>query len=206
VNAFHNARDAKEYLVDKITAQAQQENAPLSEVGRKMLYYTESGWTLPDMEAVYDDFEREYDQAKYEKRIARLIRKAYKHACSGSREEYDAWWEATRRLGREDHYLSVIIRLAGLRPRGDLLRLWGCALLFVAVFIGFLFLSLKYGIEPGKYLPSRSAITVFIWATLLAITVFYLSSRWILGGKKVDDWVFGIIEKLVRFRARFRNR
>lgn len=205
MNGFHSAREAKEYLVEKIVTQAQEDNAPLSEVERKMLYYTESGWTLPDMDAVYDDFDREYDQTKYEKKIARLVRKAYKHACRGTREEYDAWWAATRRLGREDHYLSVMVRLAGLRPRGDLLKLWGTGVVVVVVFIGLLILSLKYGIDPARYLPSRGTITVVIWATLLVITILYQSSRMLLGGKKVDDWVFGIIERLVRFRARFRN-
>ena len=201
MNAFHTAREAKEYLVDKIVAQAQEGDSPLSEVERKMLYYTESGSTLPNMVAVYDDFDREYDQTKYERKIARLIRKAYKKARRGTPEEYDAWWAATRRLAREDHYLSVMVRLAGLRPRGDLLKLWSTAVVLVVVFIGLLILSLKYGIDPGRYLPSRGAMTVFIWATLLVITIFYQSSRMLLGGKKVDDWVFGFIKKFVRFRG-----
>jgi len=201
MNAFHTAREAKEYLVDKIVAQAQEGDSPLSEVERKMLYYTESGSTLPNMVAVYDDFDREYDQTKYERKIARLIRKAYKKARRGTPEEYDAWWAATRRLAREDHYLSVMVRLAGLRPCGDLLKLWSTAVVLVVVFIGLLILSLKYGIDPGRYLPSRGAMTVFIWATLLVITIFYQSSRMLLGGKKVDDWVFGFIKKFVRFRG-----
>ncbi|MGA8617717.1 MAG: hypothetical protein WB660_04260 [Candidatus Sulfotelmatobacter sp.] len=89
---------------------------PLSEVERKMLYFSESGWTLPDITAVYEEFDREYDQNKYEHKIARLIRKADNHAHKESREEYDAWWAAIRFLKREDHYILVMIGIAGLRP------------------------------------------------------------------------------------------
>ena len=71
--AFHSGREAKEFLVSRIVLEAQRENVLLSEVERKMLYFTESGWTLPDMPAVSEDFDRDYDQSKYEKKIAKLI-------------------------------------------------------------------------------------------------------------------------------------
>lgn len=41
--AFHNAREAKEFLISKIVAEAQLEGIPLSEIERKMLYFSESG-------------------------------------------------------------------------------------------------------------------------------------------------------------------
>ena len=59
MNAFRSGREAKEYLVSRIVAEAQRENVSLSEVERKMLYFSESGWTLPDMTAVSEDFNRE---------------------------------------------------------------------------------------------------------------------------------------------------
>ena len=76
MNAFHSGREAKEFLISRIVAEAQRENVPLSEFERKMLYFTESGWTLPDMTTVCEDFDREYDQNGYEKKIASLIRQA----------------------------------------------------------------------------------------------------------------------------------
>src|SRR5579863_8531432 len=91
MNPFHSGREAKEFLVSRIVAEAQRENVPLSEIERKMLYFTESGWTLPDIASVGEEFDREYDQDQYEKKIARLIRKAYKHARRESRDEYDGW-------------------------------------------------------------------------------------------------------------------
>lgn len=49
MKAFHSGREAKEFLISELVAEAQRENVPLSEIERKMLYFTESGWTLPDM-------------------------------------------------------------------------------------------------------------------------------------------------------------
>jgi hypothetical protein len=103
MTAFHSGREAKEYLVSKIVEEAQRENVPLSEVERKMLYFTESGWTLPDIMKVSEDFDREYDQVKYEQKIAKLVTKAYRSARKGSRDDYDRWWAAIRFLQREDH-------------------------------------------------------------------------------------------------------
>ena len=67
---FANAREAKEFLVTRIVAEAQRESVSLSEVERKMLYFSETGWTLPDIMVVSDAFDRDYDQAKYEEKIA----------------------------------------------------------------------------------------------------------------------------------------
>jgi hypothetical protein len=53
---FGSAREAKEFLVSKIIEQAQREGVPVSEVERKMLYFTETAWTLPDMMEVNDAF------------------------------------------------------------------------------------------------------------------------------------------------------
>jgi hypothetical protein len=66
MKAFHSGREAKEFLISRIVEEAQRENIPLSEIERKMLYFTESGWTLPDIMKVNDDFDREYDQDEYE--------------------------------------------------------------------------------------------------------------------------------------------
>jgi hypothetical protein len=43
MDRVHSVREAKEFLISKIVAEAQHENAPLSETERKMLYFTETG-------------------------------------------------------------------------------------------------------------------------------------------------------------------
>jgi hypothetical protein len=135
MNEFDNARDAKEFLISKIVIEAERGGVPLSETERKMLYFTESGWTLPDIMHVSEKFDREYDQNKYEKKIAAIIAKAYKQTMDDSRDEYGRWWSAVRFLGKEDHYLSVLIGLAGLRPRWDQLKLFAAGLAIVVCIV-----------------------------------------------------------------------
>ncbi len=200
MNTFHSGREAKEFLISRIVAEAQRENVLLSEVERKMLYFTETRWTLPDMTAVSQEFDSEYDQNEYEQKIARLIRNAAKHDRKESRDEYGAWWAAIRFLGREDHYISVMIGIAGLRPAGDQLRLFVTGLAFAACFLLVGFLSAKYQID----LPSRGGLTFYIWASGVCVVIAYLLLRFIIGRKRVDDLTSNVLEKLVRFYQRAR--
>ena len=80
MSRFADAHEAKEFLVARIVGEAQRERVPLSEVERKMLYFSETDWTMPDIAQVGDQFEREYNREEYEKKITRLIRNARKRA------------------------------------------------------------------------------------------------------------------------------
>jgi hypothetical protein len=143
MNTIRDAREAKEFLISKIVTEAQRVNAPLSEIERKMLYFTETGWTLPDIMQVSEQFDREYDQDKYEKKIAAIVGQAYKGSVHDSRENYDKWWSAVRFLEREDHYISVLVGQADLRPRWDQLRLLGAGVAIVACILLWIILSNK---------------------------------------------------------------
>jgi hypothetical protein len=143
MDAVCNARKAKEFLISKIVAEAQGENVPLSETERKMLYFTESGWTLPDIMQVNEQFDREYDQDEYERKMAGIIAKAYRHVVHDSRDEYDKWWAAVRYLRREDHYISVLVGLSDLRPRWDQLKLLAAGLTIVGCVLLWIILSNK---------------------------------------------------------------
>ena len=206
MNPFQTARQAKEFLTSKIVEEAQRENIILSEPERKMLYFSETGWTLSDVATASDEFDSAYDYRDYEKKIARLIRNAGKHIRKKSSADYDLLWQAIRRLRTEDHYLNVLIRKAGLRPRGDLLRLWCTGTAVVLVFIALIFLSIKNGIEPGRYLPSRGVVTLYIWATLFIGAILYQFFRLLFGAKTVDDWILGMVKKWDRLRARLQLR
>jgi len=106
---FASARDAKEFLIDWIVAEARRLQVPLSEVERKMLYASDSGWTLPDMAEVQDSFERYHEAVEYELKMENLIRIVHADAYAGGGEELEAWKEAVRVLKREDHYLTQLI-------------------------------------------------------------------------------------------------
>ncbi len=198
MKAFHSGREAKEFLISQIVEEAQRENIPLSEVERKMLYFTESGWTLPDIMKVNEDFDREYDQDEYEHKIAKLVAKADKRIRKGSRDDYDKWWAAIRFLQREDHYLLVMMRLAGLRSRGDQLRLLATGLGIVTVLLIATLLSIKYDI----HMPSRRDLGIFAWVSLACLFISYTLLRFILGARKADGFTSAVLEKLSRIWQR----
>ena len=163
-----------------------------------MLYFTESGWTLPDIVQVSEEFDREYDQAKYERKIAKLVTKADRRIREGSREDYDKWWAAIRFFEREDHYITVMIRLAGLRTRGDQLRLFATGLGIVACILVWTFVRIKYNVP----VPSRGNLEVLVWAVLCFSFIAYMLVRFTLGRKRADDLTSKVLEKLVRIFQR----
>lgn len=103
---FATEREAKEFLAERIAEEARRQGEPLTEVERKMLYFSESGWTLPDMADVADTFARTYDDQEYEQKIGALCRAVRKRF---DEDEKAAWSDAVRRLGEGDHYLSVML-------------------------------------------------------------------------------------------------
>ena len=81
--AFATAREAKQFLIDCIVAQAQRDGVSLSEVERKMLCFSETGWTPPDMAEVNKEFDDHYDQGEYERKIAGVVRNARRAPLAG---------------------------------------------------------------------------------------------------------------------------
>lgn len=134
MNQFSSVREAKEYLISRIVAQADRDGVPLSDVERKMLYFSETGWTLPDMRSVNQEFDRIYDQDEYERKIGGIVRRIRDEPDSSHDE---TWKSAVSRLQDEDHYLEVLIsgasRSSGKFSRGERVLLIIAALVVVAV-------------------------------------------------------------------------
>ena len=179
MKAFSSGPKAKEFVISKIVVEAQRENVILSEVERKMLYFSETAWTLPDIMSVNEDFDRQYDQDEYEQKIAGLIRKSYKRACKESPGDYDPWRDAIRRLGKQDHYLSVMITRAGLRPKGDQLKLFFAGMGVTTCLLLGIFLCDRYNIK----LPS-GGLGVYIWAFMVFAVFVYSYLKNLLRGNK----------------------
>jgi hypothetical protein len=89
-----------------------------------MLYFTESGWTLPNIMAVNAEFDRDYDRDEYEEKIGGLVRRIEEGLESGDELEKDDWYSAVVELSEEDHYLLVLID-AGSRGRNAGPSRWG---------------------------------------------------------------------------------
>jgi hypothetical protein len=201
MSTFHSAREAKEFLVSRIVAESQREALPLSEIERKMLYFTESGWTLPDIMEVSDEFDREYDQDEYEKKIAKLIRNALSRNQKESKAAYDEWQAAIRILRKEDHYLLVMIDMAHLRPPGDQFKLFLTAMAIVTAILVAEFLSVKYRITFPEYFRylRRDFIFLYMWVGLVVAVVVYYVAVVFLGRQKANDATAKLIGKAAKF-------
>ena len=121
---FKTIREAKDYLTGKIAAEAEREGAPLTEVERKMLYLSETDWTLPDMKEVSEEFDRDFDQGEYELKIGRLVREIEARDEARSGQELEAWDEAVLKLCDGDHYLLGMIDEAHFQKESSPSR-WG---------------------------------------------------------------------------------
>ena len=157
---FGTIKAAKDYLVEKIVAEAARQGVPLSNVEREMLYWTEDDLLSPHMLQVAEELERECSDHEYEAKIGSFVQGLQSHL---TREERDLWDEAVLKLCEGDHYLLVLIDEAGpkqpliqlpeglqrwlpdfdhenRRPAGDLRRLILAALIISVVILGTIFL------------------------------------------------------------------
>ena len=169
---FATAREAKEYLIERILRQAGQDGVSLTDVERKMLYFSESGWTLPDMMAVNAEFDQGYSQDEYENKIAGIVQ----HIHEGGADRR-SWKDALHLLQSEDHYLLVLIEGASRlrsssRPPGDMLRLILTGCVMAALLIGLIFVLDSHVSDKGV---SRALFEV-VFIILLA-GAMYLNRR-----------------------------
>ena len=132
VRTFGSAREAKEYLISEIVLVAEREGIPLSQTERKMMYFTETSEVPADIGEVKEVSEKDFDTASYEAKIARIAATARTRAAAAG--DLEIWAEAVQVLGREDHYLLVLLD----SPRGlsapllrDRLKLIATAFLIV---------------------------------------------------------------------------
>jgi hypothetical protein len=131
---FSTPREAKQFLIDWIVAEARRLNVRLSEVERKMLYAARTGWTPPDMAEVQDAFDRYHSAVEYEIKMTNLIRIARAEALDGGPEAASDWQLAVEALRGEDHYISQLIDAAAgpIRRRPNRWKLLLGALLILA--------------------------------------------------------------------------
>ena len=106
-----SSASAKQFLIDRIVAEAQRESAPLDEVEIGMLGFAEAEASAKQMELARK-FEQKYQDEDYESRIARLARSAYdRDEAAGNKPPWD---EALDELAAEDMYLFVMLEKAGI--------------------------------------------------------------------------------------------
>lgn len=165
-------RDAKEYLIGRISAQADEDGVPLSDIERKMLYFSETDWTLPNMTVVSEDFSRNYNEKEYEAKV----REPIQHVRNDASGKYgdDGWNEAVKRLRGEDHYLLVLIderyNVAAKRPSGDIVRLMLASVLVSAVCIGSTFIVYAH---VANVIIAKAILLALLAAAAMAVTFLF---------------------------------
>jgi hypothetical protein len=124
MQTFQNMDAAKEFLIDRILAEARREGIQLSKVEREILAY--SADEEPRYSAFNQTFEQECNEVEYEEKVANLIR----NLLHREDEDLAAWDLATDLLVNGDHYLLVMIEMArttrpkaSARPPHDRLKL-----------------------------------------------------------------------------------
>jgi hypothetical protein len=175
------AQQAKEFLISRVLEEAQRENVPLSEVERKMLYFTETQESLPDIYEVNDQFERECDGTQYERKIAGLLRNARERGRQESSNAETRWENAIADLRKEDHYLLVMVDQS-LEPVGNFWNLmaWGTGLSLGIVVLIIIWISLdQKGLIP-TWVSNVSPRRV-VWAAVAIWLVYKLLRLGALG-------------------------
>jgi len=101
-------REAKDFLVHETAKQASIEGVPLSDLEKRMMYFTESGYVPEDPIALNEEFEAQYDTDEYETKISKLLHRAYQRLGKENEQTRKAWENAIKCLRRGDHYLLVM--------------------------------------------------------------------------------------------------
>jgi len=104
-----NSDAAKQLLIGRVIKEAELKQAHLSEVEKKMLYFTEVHPSLPDIYDVNEEFERDYDADKYEDKIIDLLKSARSADAAQSQQYGEMWTDAISALKQEDHYILVMV-------------------------------------------------------------------------------------------------
>jgi hypothetical protein len=103
-----NSRQAKDFLVQQASEGAALEGLPLSDVEKRMMYFTESDpSSCENPVALNDEFEAQYDTAEYEAKISGFLERAYGRLQDP--KAIELWDEAVSELRKGDHYLLVLL-------------------------------------------------------------------------------------------------
>jgi hypothetical protein len=174
-------REAKDFLVAQTAEQAALEGVPLSDLEKRMMYFTETGECPEDPIALNDAFEADYDTPAYEKKISLLMARAYRRIKRESPEKLRLWNDAFRVLSRSDHYILLFWRQNTSRKSP---RLWPTYVLGALAVAGlyslvYFFFGNRRGIQLGqqapvdKYIPTLNPLLQHTLQLLFLLTLLF---------------------------------
>lgn len=184
--------EAKDFLVQQAAEQAALENVPLSDLEKRMMYFTETGEMRENAIQLNDAFEAEYDTEQYEAKISELMHHAHARIRKENPEATEQWKEAIKQLYKGDHYLLVLCKGGSgeqpQRPPHDLLKLLGTAILVttvgLALMVGVISLLDHYHVHWKSGPKTQSSMPVWMQRTLVFLMVggyvYYVVLPWLL--------------------------
>lgn len=108
--AHMNTTQAKDFLVGQAGQQAVLDHIPLSDLEKRMMYFTESDpASCDDPIGLHNEFEAEYDSSQYEAKMRRLLHHAYRRLKADNPGERLQWEEAVSTLEKGDHYVLMFL-------------------------------------------------------------------------------------------------
>jgi hypothetical protein len=163
-------REAKDFLVQETAKQASIEGVPLSDLEKRMMYFTESGYVPEDPIALNDEFEAQYDTQEYEQKLSKLLDHAYKRVREESEAKRKIWDDAIDALRADDHYLLVLWDLTSFSrvPLASLFRLAVRLGLLVLITVGAVW-GLNYLSGTIGWRTSNLFLALFILLFLAAM-------------------------------------
>jgi len=91
---------AKDFLVKQTVVQADLDGVPLSDLEKRMMYFTEGPDATEDPTVLNDEFEAEYEMATYEAKMSKLLHRAYARLKKENPEAARTWDETFEFCGR----------------------------------------------------------------------------------------------------------
>lgn len=97
----------KDFLVQQASEQAALEGVSLSDLEKRMMYFTESDSSCENPAALNEEFEAGYDTEEYETKLSELLHHAYERLKKEDREKVRNWNQSIQTLRPGDHYILV---------------------------------------------------------------------------------------------------
>jgi hypothetical protein len=180
-----NTKEAKDFLLQESAEQAVLENVSLSDVERRMMYFTENDPASCDNPLeLNQEFEAQYDTVEYEAKMSLLLDHAYDRLTVENPERKRMWDQAVGELRKGDHYFLVLwdSKAARERPKHDSLKLVGTAMLVVAGIGILVLLAVKYNIDInlGRYWKYASIVVfaLILFGSGLVRALYRLAVAW----------------------------
>jgi hypothetical protein len=150
---------------------------PLSDLEKRMMYFTESGYVPEDPIKLNEEFESECDSDEYEAKISRLLHRAYQRLRRENDVARKNWDLAIKCLRGGDHYLLVLWgQRPGIHPP-ELIG-WAIGILALAALVGLRWIASRF--QPPNPHLIQAALVMVILAAFFFRTAVLGALDWLL--------------------------